>query len=282
MSAACCSARIYWADLAGFIGGVQPDGSDITTVVGPGGASDPFRLAVSGDHLYWSEQSDQEIRRSNLDGSNVTTIIPFGVTQGVGELAVTSTHLYWSTFTDGIYRSNIDGTNPTSIIPSNETLSMKSNDFFLFWTDSSDQIFRSDLDGNNVTTVFTSPDDIRFGLFATDSHLYWATSEKLQRSDLNGNSVTDVFDLATVGISQINDMFITDDTIYIADSIGRIRRTDLDGGNLVDLVGVPDGLDVPTGIVFVIPEPSYFGLGGAALAFAIYCRFRTRKLVGTR
>jgi hypothetical protein len=80
------NGRIYWTNMGraperdGFLMRCERDGSDVTTIVPPGGTFTPkqMKIDVASGKLYWSDREGMAIQRCNLDGSNLETIVSTG------------------------------------------------------------------------------------------------------------------------------------------------------------------------------------------------------------
>ena len=90
----------------------------MTTIIASSGSLVDVALDVGGGKLYWSEFTNNKIRRANLDGTvaeDLTTPSdPYGIA-----LDLTNNKLYWITYNSTtVGRSNLDGTSSSSIITS--------------------------------------------------------------------------------------------------------------------------------------------------------------------
>jgi hypothetical protein len=78
--------HVYWTNMGradqrdGYVMRCDFDGSNVKTVVAPGGTFTPKQLKI--DHgagkLYWSDREGMAIQRCNLDGSGLETIVTTG------------------------------------------------------------------------------------------------------------------------------------------------------------------------------------------------------------
>ena len=93
---------IYW-NADGSIGRAVLDGTGIDPGF-IGGTARGFGIAVSGEHIYWSDQAGGSIGRANLDGSGVdASFIRYLPTPGLVSahggprgLALDAQHIYWA------------------------------------------------------------------------------------------------------------------------------------------------------------------------------------------
>jgi hypothetical protein len=80
------AGHIYWTNMGrvkdndGSIERSNLDGTNLTTVVPPGGTFTPKQLKIDLKHrkLYWSDREGMRIMRSNLDGSQLETLVETG------------------------------------------------------------------------------------------------------------------------------------------------------------------------------------------------------------
>jgi hypothetical protein len=113
------SGRLFFLDLgAGRVLSVNPDGSDLKTIVNEGRRlPDGVVVDVAAGHIYWTNMgnpsaNDGSIERADIDGRNLTTIVPEGGTFTPKQLQLDKKNgkLYWSD-REGmrVMRSNLDG-----------------------------------------------------------------------------------------------------------------------------------------------------------------------------
>jgi DNA-binding beta-propeller fold protein YncE len=120
------SGRLFFLDLgAGRVLSVNPDGSDLKTILNEGKRfPDGLVADVTAGYLYWTnmgnpKKNDGTILRSDLDGKNLTTIVPAGGTFTPKQLQLekNSGKLYWAD-REGmrIMRANLDGSNIETLV----------------------------------------------------------------------------------------------------------------------------------------------------------------------
>ena len=125
-SAAVVTGRLFLLDLgAGRILSLNPDGSDLKTLVSEGRRlPDGIVVDVAAGHLYWTNMgnpsaNDGSVERCNLDGSNITNIVPVGGTHTPKQLQLDKKNgkLYWCD-REGmrIMRANLDGTKLETLV----------------------------------------------------------------------------------------------------------------------------------------------------------------------
>ena len=88
------TSQIFWTNMGradkddGYIMRCERDGSNVTTIVGPGGTFTPKQLKIdeAAGKLYWSDREGMAVQRCNLDGSEIETLIVTGsATQDAGD-----------------------------------------------------------------------------------------------------------------------------------------------------------------------------------------------------
>ena len=108
------TGQIFWTNMGraaerdGYIMRCEKDGSNVATIVAPGGTFTPKQLKIdeAAGKLYWSDREGMAIQRCNLDGSKLETLVVTGNPVGdkgdqsrwcVG-MAIDSArgHLYWT------------------------------------------------------------------------------------------------------------------------------------------------------------------------------------------
>jgi len=113
------SGRLFFLDAgAGRVLSVNPDGSDLKTIVSEGRKlPDGLVVDEAAEYLYWTnmgnlKEDDGSILRSDLDGQNITTIVPPGGTFTPKQIQIDKRNgkLYWSD-REGmrVMRANLDG-----------------------------------------------------------------------------------------------------------------------------------------------------------------------------
>ena len=108
------AGHVYWTNMGnansddGFILRANLDGTNITTIVPPGGTHTPkqMRLDPENGKLYWSDREGMRVMRANLDGSDIETLVTIATgavaredraNHAVGiALDLTARKFYWS------------------------------------------------------------------------------------------------------------------------------------------------------------------------------------------
>ena len=191
--------------------------------------------------MYWTDQDTDKIQRANLDGSDIEDLFPSGIGY-----------------------------------PRNIGIALDVGEGKMYWTDrwSKFLIRRADLDGSNVENLLTSLYKPLFiALDAVRGKMYWAVYDQVDvgrdasaiyRAALDGSNVEGV-----VGAKAGSREFILDvdggkiywdyedvPPTWYPEAPNFIRRADLDGSNVEDLVlvlmesGIPRLLDVGEGKVY--------------------------------
>ena len=123
--------RIFFLDLgAGRILSVNPDGSDLKTIVEEGRKlPDGLAIDAINGYMYWTNMgnpsaNDGSIVRSNLDGENITILVPPGETFTPKQLQLETktAKLYWCD-REGmrVMRSNLDGSGIETLVQTGAT-----------------------------------------------------------------------------------------------------------------------------------------------------------------
>jgi DNA-binding beta-propeller fold protein YncE len=122
--------RLFFLDLgAGRVLSVNPDGSDLKTLVEEGRKlPDGLAVDVEAEFLYWTNMgnpkaNDGSILRSDLDGHHMVTIVPPGSTFTPKQLTIDKAKgkLYWSD-REGmrVMRANLDGTAVETLVDTSQ------------------------------------------------------------------------------------------------------------------------------------------------------------------
>jgi len=131
MSAKSNSGRLFFLDLgAGRILSVNPDGSDLKTVLTEGQGPHPDGVVVDAarGHIYWTNMgnfkaNDGSIERCDLDGKNRRFAVPPGGTHTPKQLQIDkeTRKLYWCD-REGmrVMRANLDGSNIETLVDTSQ------------------------------------------------------------------------------------------------------------------------------------------------------------------
>jgi hypothetical protein len=265
---------IYSADL---------DGSNMSGKLFSGGSipGAVVKLDVANSHVYFSDHSDQKIRRMDFDGSNQTLILSTA-TSGVShvrqgfDLDLTNSHIYFAQ-DDGIYRSDLDGSNVTSVYKLTNiginALAIDVANQAIFYNDNETETIRSvGFDGFGDTSLFTNQkfiEDIEIDL--ANGKLYWANTENdvVQRGDTDGTDLETLVSSTEVGNVRGVGLDLANGKVYWSDSDGSpgtISYRNLDGTGTISSFNSPGNAPVD---IAIVPEPAtafLVGLGGVLLA----------------
>lgn len=223
-----------------------------------------FTSSVFAAKVYWTDDANDKVQRSNLDGSNVEDLITNNISTPYAiDLDVPNGKIYWTDDGDNmIRRSNLDGTNTedlvfavprgpegkesdkintgNTIVISPFGLALDHTNGTFYWTDASlNNIQVAALDGTNEQIIVTGlGDPTGIVVDEVNSKIYWCDSQnlKIQRADLDGSNVEDVI-TAGLGIPQGIDIDGESSKIYWTNaSDNKIQRANLDGSNVEDVV----------------------------------------------
>ncbi|MGY2491485.1 3-hydroxyacyl-CoA dehydrogenase [Cupriavidus sp. CP313] len=203
--------RLFVLDLSdGRIFSMNPDGSDLNTLVTGCRHPDGIALDLEKGHIYWTDmgvpdRNDGMIERANLDGSNRTTIIPEGATYTPKQIHLDRKNrkLYWSD-REGmrVMRSNLDGSHIETLVEAGRGDGDRSDASnwcvgitvdvergHIYWTQKGPdngergRIFRANLEipsgedaanRQDITVLFDGlPEPIDLELDLKSRHLYW-------------------------------------------------------------------------------------------------------------
>ena len=249
------------------------DGSNVEDFIPPRIAIPRSGIALDPTEgkIYWTDWSEFAIRRADLDGSNVENLLtslssPLSIT-----LDAVGGKMYWAAYgqangidASSIYRADLDGSNVENVVGpkagSREfildveggKIYWQRLDIHPSWEGATDFILRADLDGSNVEVVASALSAERKlpGLLAISrGKMYWSGESTIYRTELDGSNAEVLVTVAPDGSLWIF-LDIAGGKMYYwiedNDSVsqgskrisGIIRRTDLDGSNVEDLLDV--------------------------------------------
>lgn len=152
--------------------------------------------------------------------------------------------IYW-TMTDGsgayVVRADANGANPVNIVSGIANVKgpngLEAINGQLYWPDQQlTAIKRVNPDGSGVATFTTASNP--YDVFGTATQIYWTsqTGNYIDTQSTNGSGYQRLFNSATV--TSPFAIEVTADYIYWSEvsGQGRIRRSDLNGGNIVTLI----------------------------------------------
>ena len=251
--------KIYWTSPeAGKILRANLNGTGVETIYyrspvqagdGPGRyRNTPVGIAISGDKIYWVDESSVGVRRANLDGTCVERLVSGG--NSPRAITVAGGKMYWTDYNDEnrIKRANLDGTRIENLYSGRELpaeITVSGNR--MYWTTMTRTgtfrttgigIRRANLDGTGVELLVTDTLE-PYGIAVTSGKIYWTSSSggRIQRSNLDGSSVETVI----TNLRRPLSIVIHSDKVYWIGALGEIRGANLDGTNVEVLVS-PDGI----------------------------------------
>jgi hypothetical protein len=239
---------VYWSNIGHkpgeqTIGRANLDGSHPEPgFIHKGFAGAPGSMAVSADHIYWSDSAGGMIGRANLDGTGLRKSFIVTGAEHVSDLAIAGGKIYWLASNSVNYmgvgsigRANLDGSGiePAFITaPEHGTGYIAVDATHLYWTESEsqklplyDRIMRANLDGSDRQPIITNSGTyLGFGDVAVGAdHIYWGWQDNIARANVDGSAVEPQFLLAAGGIVQ------ADDAHVLWSRGNRISRAHLDG-----------------------------------------------------
>ncbi len=250
-------------------------------------------LDAAAGKLYFnnarSSGTANKIMRMNLDGTVVEDLVLLGAAvPNFLELDLIRGKMFWMQSSD-IHRANLDGSADEVVftISSNLTkgfaIDALANKMYWMFADAGDtRIRNANLDGTNDADVLTMTGDVSaFGGFTVSGgKIYWshifAPNFEIRRVNVDGSGLTVLWsspDLAVIFRTFVDE---ANGFIYWTNSdsgvVPSIRRADLDGTGVVDLVTAAVGLafvDVAVPVSGAgIPTVSQWGLATLALCLA--------------
>ncbi|KAJ7656163.1 3-hydroxyacyl-CoA dehydrogenase-like protein [Mycena polygramma] len=237
--------HIYWTNMGtlkandGYLSRANIDGSGMTTIVPSGATHTPKQLVLDTEreYLYWCDREGGKIQRCKLDGSQLETLYISASTADqhkdqrtwcVGITLDTQRGLlYWTQkgnskgWNGRIFRANIDppqGADPTQRtdvevlfdgLP--EPIDLEYHGGFLYWTDRGDPPFGNSLNRADVTSAL-APD---------------STPRRPSKELVIAERFHETIGLTIDPVGK---------KIYVADLLGSLWVTDLDGSHKVAIL----------------------------------------------
>ena len=226
------------------------------------GIQNATSLAVdaAAGKLYWTEKTGNrtgKIQGANLDGTNLQLVKDLTSAPLDIALDTVSGKLYLSNTWGKIQRMNLDGSNfqPNLItgLKTPQHLVLDTTNSKLYWTEqtgkTTGKIQHANLDGSNVRLVKALTSAPRgMALDAVNRKLYLTNAwGKIQRMNLDGSSFQPNFITGLESPGQVA-VDVVGSKVYWTEK-GKLRRADLDGGNVQDVVtGLGELTDIALGI----------------------------------
>ena len=231
----------------------DPNYARVDLVTGEAG---PRGVFATNDYLYWVDNADDSVMRSDLGGANVTVMSSTNAADPYG-LHVDDTYIYWcDNTTDTIQRMLLDGTGQTThITPGTTSLrGLFVTESFIYWSDTvTDGIYRANLDGTGQTTLVSGLGGTIYDLSVSDSYIYYTNDTVVERRDLDGTNPLTLINTTLVSAQGICH---DDERIYFSDnSTNEIYQCDLDGSNFTTLLtglGSPRNMAIQNGYVYYV------------------------------
>ena len=249
------------------------DGSNIENLIPPeiGSPLSGIALDPTKGRIYWADRSERAILRADLNGSNVKNLFTRSPPPLFITLDAFRSKMYWAAYgqangidASSIYRADLDGSNVENVVGTKAgsrefildveggKIYWQRLDIHPSWEGATDFILRADLDGSNVEVVASALSAERKlpGLLAISrGKMYWSGESTIYRTELDGSNAEVLVTVAPDGSLWIF-LDIAGGKMYYwiedNDSVsqgskrisGIIRRTDLDGSNVEDLLDV--------------------------------------------
>ena len=274
--------KMYWTDGGTGIHRADLDGSNVENLVSEGiepPRGIGIALDVGEGRIYWTAWIPSAIRQSDLDGSNVENLLTTVDRPLFIALDAVRGKMYWAVYaqvgvgTDAsaIYRADLDGSNVENVVGAKAG----SREFILdvdggkiYWDredvpptwypEAPNFILRADLDGSNVEdlVLVLMESGLPRLLDVGGGKVYWSKRDwmdetTIQRTELDGSNtevlVTGVGPLWKFALDLAGGkMYWMEDNDPVGGKNkqckGTIRRADLDGSNVEDLI---DGIRGP-------------------------------------
>jgi Low-density lipoprotein receptor repeat class B len=255
-STAAAESRLYWSNNAsGSIATANRAGGEVIQKLFFA-SPEPYGITADSTHVYWTDESTDEIGRAELNGANVEpSLIPAAGEVPEG-MAVDDGHVYWANLVgQAIGRSNLDGSNPEpnflqlSAASFPEGVAIEGS--HIYWTAAGHggEIGRSNLAGGEIEEeLITGLGGAISALAADPTHLYWSTNVGVGRAALDGEEVEK--NLVT-GQTSVGGVAVDNEHVFWASfTTNRIGRAELDGGtvepNFITGAEAPDTITVST------------------------------------
>ncbi len=247
---------LYWAGwVDGTVRRAGLDGSTPTPLSFGRNFAGRIALDEGRETVYWPAP-EGGIQRANVDGTGVTDLTPadpFTAAQDVAYDPV-SDKIYWTVTGSGgeVRRADPDGANPETLASglgaSLADIVVNADEGKVYWLNENDasgnrSIQRANVDGMGVETFYTPGGNNIIRSLAIDGpNLYWILNfDVVQRVDLS--TLSGIEDIITRPSEVLQAVTVGDDKVYWsfwAGGEGTVRRSDLDGANVEDVItGIP-------------------------------------------
>lgn len=236
------------------IGLAASDGSSVTNPLISAGKPNPLGMAVSGNRLYWINNSiPVTIGRANLDGSSARPNFmrmrgPTEVTSGIW---ISAGRLYWiapfktrggtvgnSQFQSYLASSRLSGRgirqkyrrlpktfDGSAVVTHGSLYSVKRDSSYTYT-----KIVRAKLRSKKLRGVFFATVSNNTPLAAAGDQIYWIDRDQIKARHFNGSGEVLVVGTATCADSSLSDLTATLDSVYWSCENGQINRLMLSTG----------------------------------------------------
>ena len=268
-NAATTDMYIYWTVWTGGIQRANLDGSNIQDIYT--GLSYDIAFDAQRRQIYWTEPfGSNKIVRANYDGSNRQDVLTGLNVPNEIVLDVGADKMFWlarrqSDAENTIVQANLDGSNIQDVITvsgaSLSDIALDIENRHMYWSEwNLRKIVRANFDGSNRQDVLTGSGVIdSIALDVQSRQIYWAERRSrrsaIVRGDYDGSTFQDVLteldDVWSIALDVQSRQIYWTERIQGQDDSGKIRRANLDGTQIQDLV---TGLRIPTNITLMPPS----------------------------
>ena len=191
-----------WIDDFANIYGMDLDGSNKSLISTPGGSIDGIAVDAESGHLYFFDNTGNNLRRINVDGTGVTTVSNHGgVTADSLTLDTASQKVFFTDYssdpTERIYSVNFDGTGSTLVFTGSHYITDVEIDsaasHIYFTSQINGDIHRINYDGTGLTTLVSGQTGLNgLALDPASGYLYWTDGTLIEKANLDGTGITTV------------------------------------------------------------------------------------------
>ena len=204
-----------------------------------------FAIDTANGKVYWTEKTSNatgKIHRANLNGSEVEEWKSFSANVPLS-IAVDSNgnKLYWTNSRGKIQQSNLNGKSVKALLQNLNSPTAIDLDVAggkIYWTEPG-SIWRANLNGKNKEELITGLQEVG-SIAIADSHIYWTEKigtelNAVKRANLDGTNPEEIISIENVAFKDIA-VDSVGKKLYWTDSRGRIRRANLNGSRIQNVV----------------------------------------------